>query len=239
MLPCCVHVHSANYVHSAMSSIYPIQTFTISEASIHIVMQLASSRFAPSRGLHFPYVIIDIQQHVLTTALSFAASLSCPQDTHECVSDPAARATNGTKCVKKQKCAAKQSVCGRSKAAGQILLNPDDKCCPADKQCYIVDQPQGAFKTVCSTCATPCGRAQVDGPGDDDRCCKPRQTCTAAFHGTAPPVTTRCAYAFACAKDTCKNGGRCAEDDFPYQGQFKKCHCEPGFTGVFCEIKKA
>ncbi|KAG5189493.1 hypothetical protein JKP88DRAFT_233195 [Tribonema minus] len=166
-------------------------------------------------------------------------NICCPSSTHECVSDPAARAYNGTKCVKKQKCAKGRQACGRSKEAGQILVNSDDKCCPAGQQCYMVDQPNGSFTTKCSSCNTPCGRAQVDQPGDDDRCCKPRQQCTAAFHGTAAPVTTRCAYAFKCEDDTCKNSGRCVEDEFPYQGQFKKCHCAPGFKGVFCEIKAA
>ncbi|KAG5188230.1 hypothetical protein JKP88DRAFT_353470 [Tribonema minus] len=177
------------------------------------------------------------EQYAFTAFSQTRNQECCPNATHQCVEDPSSK-HYGTKCVPIKACAEGRAPCGRRK--GAVMETPDDTCCAADEQCYIVDLPNRRYKSSCLKCDMPCGRPALKDATGDDRCCLPRQVCRPAFSGAAGTKRTECVYPFKCRKHTCKHGGKCVNGASPYVGHtgtFRKCKCKPGFKGVFCEIK--
>eukprot|EP00611_Tribonema_gayanum_P016606 TRINITY_DN289_c1_g3_i1.p1 TRINITY_DN289_c1_g3~~TRINITY_DN289_c1_g3_i1.p1 ORF type:complete len:299 (-),score=41.09 TRINITY_DN289_c1_g3_i1:586-1482(-) len=177
------------------------------------------------------------EQYAFTSFSQTRNQECCPNATHQCVEDPSSK-HYGTKCVPIKACAEGRAPCGRRK--GAVMETPDDACCAADEQCYIVDLPNGRYKSSCSKCDMACGRPALKDATGDDRCCLPRQVCRPAFSGAAGTKRTECVYPFKCRKHTCKHGGKCVNGASPYVGHtgtFQKCKCKPGFKGVFCKIK--
>eukprot|EP00611_Tribonema_gayanum_P008674 TRINITY_DN18266_c0_g1_i4.p1 TRINITY_DN18266_c0_g1~~TRINITY_DN18266_c0_g1_i4.p1 ORF type:complete len:203 (+),score=39.70 TRINITY_DN18266_c0_g1_i4:71-610(+) len=162
----------------------------------------------------------------------------CPPDML-CVTDKSSKFA-ATKCVAKKACPKEgETPCGRGRVDGVDTAN--DTCCPKGKHCYLVDLPSGDYKSVCSTCDVPCGRARLKDRWGNDRCCLPKQVCRPAFNGLSDVTNTECVYPFKCRKHTCKHGGKCINNPSPYSGHtgtFKRCKCTDGFKGVFCEIAK-